>query len=107
MSKRLSTAWVYSGIWGVMTRWFRVPQGPPQLPSDPGEQLDSFRPSEGFLRYLKFQFWVALFLVDAAIFVGWVILFYKMPTTALLLSPIAFGLAVLPDIVAYVAIHCK
>jgi membrane protein YdbS with pleckstrin-like domain len=107
MSKRLSTAWVYSGIWGVITRWFRVPAGPPPLPAEPREQLDSFRPSEGFLRYLKFQFWLALLVIDAAILVGWLILFYELPTTALILSPVAFAVAVFPDVVAYVAIHLK
>jgi len=43
-----TTEWVYRGIWGVLTNWFRVPSEPPALPVAPGEHLQSFRPSEGF-----------------------------------------------------------
>jgi membrane protein YdbS with pleckstrin-like domain len=104
---RPRTAWVYSGIWGVVSRWFRVPAGPPPLPTDDRDTLTSFRPAEGFLRYLKFKFWLALAVIDVAIVVGWLILLSRMPATAIAVSPIAFALAVFPDVVAYVAIHLK
>jgi membrane protein YdbS with pleckstrin-like domain len=102
-----TSAWLYRGIWGVLTQWFRVPAEPLSLPVTAGERLESFRPSEGFLRYLKFRFWVALFAVDTALTVGWIILTLARPTLALWLAPVALAVIVLPDIVAYVAIHLR
>jgi membrane protein YdbS with pleckstrin-like domain len=102
-----TSEWLYRGIWGVLTQWFRVPALPPTLPVTPGERLESFRPSDGFLRYLKFQFWIALVFVDAALTVGWVVLTIARPTLGLLLAPLALVVIVLPDIVAYVAIHLR
>src|SRR6266850_3144457 len=105
-----ATAWVYRGIWSVLTGWFRVPAEPPSLPVGPagdGEHVRSFRPAEGFLRYLKFKFWIALVIIDAAILAGWFFLFLIVPIVALWLAPVAFAFAVLPDVVAYVAIHLR
>ena len=102
-----TTAWVYTGIWGAMTRWFRVPEGPPVLPVNQGENVESLRPADGFLRYLKFKFWVVLLLVDLAILIGWLIVLYNSRLAGLLLSPVAFAVAVFPDVVAYVSIHLR
>ena len=83
-----TSAWLYRGLWGVLTRWFRVPAEPPTLPVAPAEHLDSFRPSDGFLRYLKFQFWILLFVIDAALVVLWVILTIALPWLGVVLVPI-------------------
>ena len=109
MSRRLeeTTAWIYRGIWGVLTQWFRVPADPPSLPAGPGEQVRSFRPSNGFLRYLKLHFWFFLVVVDVAIVIGWIALLGIRPVIALALAPVALAIAVLPDIVAYIAIHLR
>ena len=102
-----TTEWVYRGIWGVLTNWFRVPAAPPTLPVAPGEHLESFRPSEGFLRYLKFRFWVLLFVVDIALLIAWLAITAASYRVGLLLAPFALVVMVLPDIVAYVAIHLR
>jgi membrane protein YdbS with pleckstrin-like domain len=102
-----TSAWVYRGIWGVLTGWFRVPAAAPTLPVSPGEHMQSFRPGEGFLRYLKFRFWVALVLVDVALFIAWLSITVASLFIGLWLAPLAFALIVLPDIVAYVAIHLR
>jgi len=109
MSRRLeqTTAWVYRGIWGVLTTWFRVPSVPPTLPVTSGEQLQSFRPSYGFLRYLKFRFWLLLFVVDIALLTAWLAITAASFKIGLWLAPIALAVIVLPDIVAYVAIHLR
>src|SRR5262249_1332321 len=109
MSRRVeeATAWVYRGIWGVLTQWFRVPSGPPSLPGPPDEGSRSFRPADGFLRYLKLKFWFVLLIVDLAIFTGWVALFVLRPKLALWLAPIAFSIAVVPAVIAYIAIYLR
>jgi membrane protein YdbS with pleckstrin-like domain len=109
MSKRTDelTQWIYSGVWGIITEWFRVPAEPPALPAAPNERVESFRPAPGYLRYLKFQFWIGLLAIDIAILVGWVVLLVAVPVIGLLTAPLAFAVAVLPDIVAYVALHLR
>src|SRR5262245_42851572 len=102
-----TSAWLYRGIWGGLTNWFHVPSAAPTLPLSPGEHLQSFRPSEGFLRYLKFRFWVALFIFDVALFIAWLSITLASLFIGLWLAPLAFALIVLPDIVAYVAIHLR
>lgn len=98
---------VYRGIWGVLTRWFRVPDTPPTLPASPGEEVKSFRPADGFLRYLKFKFWIGLTAIDLAILILWSAVIMARPVLGLWLAPVAFVLAVFPDVVAYVAIHLR
>jgi membrane protein YdbS with pleckstrin-like domain len=102
-----ATAWVYRGTWGVFTKWFRVPPEPPSLPSRPGEEIRSFRPSSGFLRYLKFKFWFLLIVIDSAIVVGWLALVAVYTRIGLLLAPVAIVVAIVPDVIAYIAIHLR
>ena len=99
--------WCYSGIWGVLTRWFRVPEHPPTLPAKNDEQVSAFKPSNGFLKYLMFQFWVGLVVIDGVILIGWLVLTVVNPLLGIILSPFALALAIIPDIVAYLAIHLK
>jgi membrane protein YdbS with pleckstrin-like domain len=102
-----TTEWLYGGIWGVMTNWFRVPKEPPAVPVAPNEHLQSFRPSEGFLRYLKFRFWLLLFVVDIALLIAWLGITAVSLLVGLWLAPLALAVMVLPDIAAYVAIHLR
>jgi membrane protein YdbS with pleckstrin-like domain len=101
------TVWVYEGIWGVLSQWFRVPRDPPQLPAQEGEHIESFRPAVGFLKYLKLQFWIALLVVDVLILGGWFALLVASPVIGALLAIPALALAILPDVVVYVAIHLR
>jgi membrane protein YdbS with pleckstrin-like domain len=102
-----ATRWIYSGIWGILVQWFRVPEEPPTLPTRPHERVESFRPSEGFLRYLKFQFWVVLLIFDGLILFGEAIILAVSPVAGMLLLLPALAIAILPDIVAYIAIHLR
>ncbi len=101
------TRWVYQGVWRVLADWFRVPQRPPVLPRQEGEAVESFRPAEGFLRYLKLQFWIWLVVIDLSILIGWIAITASAPGIGLLLALPALALAVVPDVVAYVAIHLR
>jgi membrane protein YdbS with pleckstrin-like domain len=101
------TKWVYGGVWGVLTRWFRVPDRPPSLPVRPGETAESFRPAVGFLRLMKLKFWIVLALIDGLIFIVWLGITIAAPIAGIVLAPLALVVAVLPDVIAYIAIHLR
>ena len=97
----------YGGLWSVLVRWLRVPDQPPTLPVRSGDTLEQFRPAEGFLRYLKFWFWLGLIPFDVLVLIGWIVLVVNEPVLGALLAPIAILLAVLPDIVVFVALQVR
>ena len=99
--------WVYSGTWRVLSDWFRVPKTPPTLPVSEGESIDAFKPAAGYLRYLKMWFWIGLFVIDILILLGWLVLTVAVWWLGLLLFVPALIVVVVPDIVAYVAIHLR
>lgn len=102
-----AAAWVYRGVWGILAQWFKVPEEPPMLPGAAGIGAESFRPAPAFLRYLKFQFWILLILIDVAILLGWVGISLGSPLAGGILAIPALIIAVVPDIVAYVALHLR
>ncbi len=103
-----ASQWCYQGIWGVLTRYFRVPDQPPTLPpTAEDEQIQSFKPAYGFLNYLRLQFWVACILIDLGILIGWVIILVNSPWIGVALALPALFLAVVPDVIAYIAIHLR
>jgi membrane protein YdbS with pleckstrin-like domain len=102
-----ASRWIYRGVWGVLVRWFRVPAKEPTLPLLPGETLEAFQPAEGFLRLLKLKFWILLVIIDLAIFIGWLVIMIASPIAGTILALPALALAVVPDIIAYIAIHLQ
>ncbi len=102
-----SAEWVYRGIWAVLAHLFRVPKAAPRLSKEMSDNLQVFHPSRQYLKYMKAYFWVALVVIDVAIFVVWLIIYWASPTTGILLSLPALVIAVLPDIIAYIAIHLR
>jgi membrane protein YdbS with pleckstrin-like domain len=101
-----AAAWIYRGVWATIVSWFRVPPDPPTLPAT-GEAVRSIRPADGYLRYLKFLFWVALIPGDVLPIVGWTTIALAVPALGAVLALPALALVVLPDIVAYVGIHLR
>lgn len=102
-----AAAWIYRGVWGVVADWFRVPADAPTLPVAPGGFVESFKPAPGFLRYLKFWFWIGLLPSDVAVFVGWGAVTFVVPWLGIALLPAALMLALAPDVVVYVALHLR
>lgn len=102
-----ASAWIYRGVWRVLVDWFRVPQEPPTLPAFAGDRVAAFRPSEGFLRYLKFFFWIVLAIVDGALLIAWLAIMAALPWLGVVLALPFAVLIVLPDVVAYIAIHLR
>jgi hypothetical protein len=100
MNKHVERAsrWMYRGLWSVLVRWLKVPDRPPTLPVLPGEAMESFRPAEGFLRYLKFFFWITLLVIDVALLSGWLFLTIAFPIAGAVLALPVLLLAVVPDI---------
>lgn len=100
--------WIYQGLWKGLVKWFRVPEGPPELPiSNDQRFVQSFRPSNGFLKYLKIQFWVALFAMDIFFIGAWIAIAIAFPIVGVLITPLALAIIILPDVIAYIAIHLK
>ncbi len=99
--------WCYCGIWSVITRGFMVPASPPTLPRLDQETVKSFKPAQGFLKYLRFFFWVGLIIVDLILTAIWIAVFFWKPWVGLLITPLALTLIVLPDVIAYIAIHLR
>lgn len=102
-----ASRWIYHGVWAVLVRWFCVPDRPPALPALAGETCESFQPAEGFLRYLKLKFWVGLTAFDGLILVAWLLTTAASPLAGAIAALPALTVAVLPDIVAYLAIHLR
>ncbi|MHC4208212.1 MAG: PH domain-containing protein [Planctomycetota bacterium] len=98
-------ALLYARLWRMLVEWFRVPDEPPAPPARPGEPVEVFRPSPAYLRYRKFQFWLLLTLVDVPLLALWIWTFVVIWWLGLLLAPVFVIAIVVPDIVAYVAIH--
>ena len=61
----------------------------------------------GFLNYLRLQFWIVCLLIDLGILIGWTILAYNRPMIGMILAIPALIIAVVPDVIAYVAIHLR
>ena len=102
-----ASRWIYDGVWGVLVRWFRVPKGPPVVPCLPGDELESFRPSAGFLRYLKLQYWLTLGVIGAPLAIGCIIALVLAPRVMIPLAPLILALMAVPAVAAYLAIHLR
>ena len=99
--------WIYGGVWGVLTRWFRVPQHAPSLPCLPGDSLEAFQPAEGLLRYLKLQYWLALAVIGLPLSIGWSAAILASPLVCLPLTPLVLALFAAPAAIFYLAIHLR
>jgi membrane protein YdbS with pleckstrin-like domain len=104
-----AAAWIYRGIWRAIVDWFRVPEAPPRLPDvgEAADRVDAFKPAPAFLKYLKVYFWIGLVLIDAMILVPWVVLMVNRPTIGMLVAPVAWFIAIVPDVLVYIALHLR
>ena len=98
---------VYRGIWHGLVRWFKVPDEPPTLPTRPGERLERFKPADAFLRYLLLFFWIGLVVIDLFFLGIWLASYAVSVWLWLALLPVFLAVAIVPDILVYVAIHLR
>jgi membrane protein YdbS with pleckstrin-like domain len=99
--------WCYRGVWGVLTKYFALPTEPPHLPSLEGEHVEYLRPSLAYLHYRKFLFWIGLFAIDVVLIILWIAYSVWWPLGGLITAPIWLVVIVVPDIIAYIAIHLR
>ncbi|HBE71141.1 MAG TPA: hypothetical protein DDW52_23595 [Planctomycetaceae bacterium] len=102
-----ASQWCYRGIWGLFTQYMLVPDVPPSLSGADDQQVTAFRPADGFLSYLKLFFWIGLFLFDGIVFILWIVLLVNAWKIGLILTPLIWAIMIIPDIVAYIAIHLR
>ncbi len=102
-----ASKWCYQGIWGVLTSYFKLPAEAPNLPSMEGEHVEYLHPSMEYLEYRKFFFWIGLVVMDVVFTAIWIVIGYWSPMIGLIITPLALAIIVLPDIVAYIAIHLR
>ena len=88
-----AAAWMYRGIWKVLSDWFRVPEHPPTLEVAEGEFIKSFHPSRQYLSYIKLYFWIGLFIIDLVILVAWIMVMVVNPVVAAVLALPALAVA--------------
>jgi membrane protein YdbS with pleckstrin-like domain len=101
-----AAAWIYRGVWASIVALFRVPPEPPTLPSS-GEDVRSIRPSAGYLRYLKFWFWVALLPGDIVPLLIWLAILTAFPIAGVILIAPLVVVLIAPDVIAYVGLHLR
>lgn len=102
-----ASQWCYQGVWGMATQWFHVPEEPPHIQGADDDSVRSFRPAEGYLRYLKLFFWIGLAAIDIVLTIAWLIVLIAFPLVGIIIAPLAWAIIILPDIVAYIAIHLR
>jgi membrane protein YdbS with pleckstrin-like domain len=105
-SRDAAAAWIYGGVWASVVALFRVPAQPPTLPAPVGA-VRTIRPAPGFLRYLKFFFWLLLIPGDVIPIIAWSAIFVPFPIVGIALVPPLLIVLIAPDVIAYVAIHLR
>lgn len=105
---------VYRGLWAVIVPLLCVPKEPPSIPvsSARGGAVRSFQPAPGWLKYMKFWFWIVLAITDIGLTIGYVaaaaaLIIEGLWWVAALLLPPVLVLIIVPDIIAFIAIHLK
>ena len=80
-------------------------------PADPprgaGGSIRAFKPSRRSLAYRKLYFWVGLTIFDLLLTIGWITIVVANPLVGALLFPVYLAVAVVPDVLAYIAIHLR
>lgn len=97
----------YRGIWVVLRDWFRVPQHPPSLPLRPGMTLSSFRPSEGYFRYLTLLYWIFILFLGGVLLVALVIASVANPLLGAILALPFLVIVGLPGVLGYIALRLR
>lgn len=100
----------YSGVWGIMGKFFKVPREAPSLPTAPGETVDSIKPSRGYLNRMRVQFFIGLTFTTILILIGAFAVSFADEighVLSILSLPIALLIEIVVAMFGYLAIHLK
>jgi membrane protein YdbS with pleckstrin-like domain len=101
-------AGIYEGLWKMLATWFDVPRDPPELPRSASTgHYSAFKPSPGYLRYLKMWFWILAIIMDLGLLACWIVILVVQWWVALLLLPVLLIVGIVPDIIGYVVVHLR
>jgi membrane protein YdbS with pleckstrin-like domain len=98
-------AWIYEGIWGLLSGAFCVPRAAPELPTQGTELISARKPSLNYLGYLKFQLRLGMAFAAIPLVVGSLVLaavesgWFLVGTVAIVLGLCFIGL------ISVLAIH--
>lgn len=109
MSDNISSTskWMYRGFWGVLSRWFMVPEQAPDLPVTSSEQLSSFKPDIGWLNYCKLQFWIGLFISNILIVAVCLVLIAAYPVIGMIVTPLVLLMSIFKGGIDFLALYLK
>ena len=91
-----SESWIYEGVWGMLSGIFCVPRDPPELPFHASSQIIARQPSPGFVRYLKFQFWIGLLAILIAVVLGSIGIALALNNAWIFLGSVVLLMVILP-----------
>ncbi|MCA9107927.1 MAG: PH domain-containing protein [Planctomycetales bacterium] len=98
---------LYSGVWGVLSSVFRVPQEPPSLPHFDGAAYEAFKPSPGFLNYLRLQFVSGLIVAGVLLLIGVGSISVANFLAGVIGLPLAIAIEVASAIIGLLAVHLR
>lgn len=101
-------SWLYEGIWGMLSGFFCVPRTSPILPAIDRESVVSRKPSPGFLRYLKFQFWVSIAIITIIVMVASIVILIASEEPLVLIGSVAVVILFAAiSLIGYLAIYLR
>ncbi len=100
-------AWVYTGVWRVLSDWFKVPKKPPTLPSENGITPDSYKPARAFIRYQLIGHLIAAAILGLVGLILMVALTVAIPVLGILLALPVLGLWLGITVLGYLTVHLQ
>jgi membrane protein YdbS with pleckstrin-like domain len=104
---RRSVDWIYGGVWGILTRWFRVTAEPPELPSVGNVTPMSMRPADGFLNYQRTLFLFGWLGPIIGTLVATAVVGVTVPIVGALLTVPILAVLLLTVAASWIAIHLQ
>ncbi len=103
---RRASAWCYDGVWALMTKLLLVPREPPSLPATITDGVQAFRPSIGYLNYLKLGFYVSASLWSLFILGALAAIIAAAPPVGMVLAPFVITLLIIvPLLLSYLTLY--
>ncbi len=106
-SVEAGAAWVYEGLWGVLTSLLKVPREAPMLPSLGGGAPVALKPGRAWLAYLRCWFWLGLAVTDGLLLGVWLLVCVVNPVVGGVLAFPVLVVAIVPQAFRLVTLYLK